>query len=124
MLRRLDRYIAVSFLKGCAPVLLLLVGLFSFLALAEELEEVGNGAYLTSDAITVVLLTLPRRAIDLLPVTALLGCLLGLGALANQQEIIVFRATGVSPPRFALPVLLVACSLALLIGILQLFAVP
>ena len=123
-MQRLDLYIATSFLKGCAPVLLLLGGLFSFLTLAEELEEVGNGTYLTSDAIEVVLLTLPRRAIDLLPVTALLGCLLGLGALANQQEIIVYRATGFSPRRFALPVLLVASALALLVAILQLFAVP
>ena len=123
-MRRLDRYIAESFLKGCAPVLLLLVGLFSFLALAEELEDVGSGLYLTSDAIKVVLLTLPRRAIDLLPVTALLGCLLGLGALANQQEIIVYRATGYSPRRLALPVLVVALAMTLLIVILQLFAVP
>lgn len=123
-MHRLDRYIALSFLKGCAPVLLLLVGLFSFLALAEELEDVGSGSYQTWDAVQVVLLTLPKRAIELLPVTALLGCLLGLGALANQQEIIIFRATGFSPQRLALPVLIVAGTLALLIGALQLFAVP
>ena len=34
----LDRYIAFSYLKGMVPVMLLLLGLFSLLALTEELE--------------------------------------------------------------------------------------
>ena len=76
----LDRYIASSYLKGMVPVMLLLLSLFSFLALAEELEEVGQGTFRLIDAFLVVLYTSPRRIVDLMPVTALLGGLMGLGA--------------------------------------------
>ena len=96
-----DRYIALSFLKSACAVLALLLVLFSFLALTEELDDVGVGRYTTFDGIAVVILTLPSRIIDLLPVTALLGSVLGLGALANHGELLALRAAGMSPWRIA-----------------------
>ncbi len=113
-LRRLDRYLARNFIGGCIPVLLLLAGLFGFLAFAEELEDIDQGSYRLGDAIRVVALTLPDRLVDLLPVIALLGALLGLGALANSRELTAMRAAGVSPPRLARPVL--GAALALVAG--------
>ena len=113
----LDRYIASSYLKGMIPVLLLLLSLFSFLSLAEELEEVGQGTFRLIDAFLVVLYTSPRRIVDLMPVTALLGGLMGLGAMANHQELIAARAAGMSKARMARPVfeaVLMAGALAVL----------
>ena len=75
----LDKYIVVNFLKGLFPVLLLLLALFSFVALADELEKVGKGTFSQIDAFLVLLYTSPRRIVDLMPVTALLGGLMGLG---------------------------------------------
>ena len=92
----LDRYIASSYLKGMVPVMLLLLALFSFMALSEELEDVGKGTFRLIDAFMVVLYTAPRRMVDLMPVTALLGGLMGLGALANHQELIAARGAGMS----------------------------
>lgn len=97
----IDRYIALNFLKAAAVVLVLLLVLFSFLALTDELDEVGQGNFATVDAIAVVILTMPTRIIDLLPVTALLGLVLGLGALANHSELLALRAAGMSPWRIA-----------------------
>ena len=82
----LDRYIASSYLKGMVPVMLLLLTLFSFMALAEELEDVGEGTFRQIDAFLVVLYTSPRRIVDLMPVTALLGGLMGLGALVGPDD--------------------------------------
>ena len=45
---------------------MLLLVLFSFMALAEELEEVGHGLFTQFDAFMVVLYTAPRRLTDLL----------------------------------------------------------
>lgn len=50
----LDRYIMGHFVKGVLPVLLLLLALFSFLTLAEELEDVGKGNFTQLDAFLVV----------------------------------------------------------------------
>ncbi len=120
----LDRYIVRNFILGMIPVLLLLLLLFSFMALAEELEEVGKGAYTQFDAYLVVLYTSPRRVIDLLPVTCLLGGLLGLGVLANHQELIAAKVGGMSRLRLARPVLMLATVIAVLTVLAQCYLVP
>ena len=55
----IDRYIMTRHALGMAPVLLLLLALFSFVALAEEMEQVGNGSFDQLDAFLVVLFTSP-----------------------------------------------------------------
>lgn len=105
---RITRYLAWHYLLGCVPVLLILVTLFSFLALSEELESVGEGLYQTRDALLVMLLTTPGRLLELLPVTLLLGSLWGLGGLARHGEIVALRAAGISVLRLTVPVLVVA----------------
>ncbi|MDH3787312.1 MAG: LPS export ABC transporter permease LptG [Xanthomonadales bacterium] len=120
----LDRYIAANFLKGMLPVMVLLLALFSFLALAEELENVGQGTFRQVDAFLVVLYTSPRRIVDLMPVTALLGGLMGLGAMANHQELIAARAAGLSKARMARPVFQATLLLAVMVVLMQSILVP
>lgn len=121
---RIDRHLAGSFLAGAAPALLVLLGLFSFIALTEELEDVGRGSFAASDAIVIVLMSLPVRIIELGPVSALMGTLIGLGTLANHQEIIVLRAAGLSPWRLAAPLAAAAVALAVAILLMQGMLVP
>lgn len=123
-MKLLDLYIIRNFLVGMIPVFLLLLILFSFMALAEELEDVGEGVFTQFDAYLVVLYTAPRRMIDLLPVTTLLGGLMGLGAMANHQELIAARVAGLSRPRMARPVLILAVSLSALVVLAQSTLVP
>lgn len=123
-MRLLDRHLATAFGQALLPTLLLLAGLFSFLALSEQLEDVGKGTYRTADAVSVVALTLPRRTLQVLPVAALLATLLGLGALANHAEIVVMRAIGQSPRRIAEPVAWSALALAAIALVLQSYGIP
>ena len=123
-MRTFDSYIIRSFIGGCIPVLLLLLSLFSFLALAEELEDVGKGTYELADALLVVAYTLPARIVDLLPVTVLLGGLLGLGTLANHGEIVSMRAAAISPFRISKPVINLSLVLIALVFCLQLWVIP
>jgi lipopolysaccharide export system permease protein len=120
----IDRYIMQRFMVGILPVLFLLLVLFSFLALAEELEDVGKGDFTLPDALMVVFLTTPKRIVELLPVTALLGGLLGLGAMANHCELIAIRTSGMSKRRIAQIVSLLAILLGVFITTLQFFVVP
>jgi lipopolysaccharide export system permease protein len=98
-------------IRGGLPVLGMLLGLFGFLTLAEELEEVGIGTFEVIDAVNVMLLSLPKISLELLPVTSLIGVLVGLGALANQQELIALRAAGWSNFRIARPVVVLAAAI-------------
>lgn len=123
-MKLLDRYLIRNFLLGMFPVFLLLQVLFSFVALAEELEKVGEGLFTQFDAFRVVFYTAPRRIVDLLPVTTLLGGLMGLGDMAARQELIAARVAGFSRPRMALPIVLLAITLALAALAMQSFVVP
>ena len=120
----IDRYISSNFLGGCIPVLLLLLSLFSFLALSEELEDVGDGSYELIDALLVVAYSLPALTVNLLPVTVLLGGLLGLGALANNLELIALRAAAVSPRRISRPIIGLSVALIAVVLLLQNLVIP
>lgn len=123
-MRLLDRYLASELVKGMLPVLLLLGGLLSFLALADQLEDVGKGSFSTLAAVQVVVLTLPRTVLGILPVVLLLAALIGLGGLANHRELTAIRAAGVSPARIALPLLAVAVALIGLVYVAQSHLIP
>ena len=120
----LDRYIVSNYLMGMLPVMLLLLALFSFVALADELEEVGKGTFRQIDAFLVILFTSPRRIVDLMPVTALLGGLMGLGTMANHQELIAARASGMSKARMARPVFEAVSLVAALVVLMQSLLIP
>ncbi|MFQ5634002.1 MAG: LPS export ABC transporter permease LptG [Gammaproteobacteria bacterium] len=120
----LDLYVVRNFLSGAAIVLFLLLTLFGFLMLAEELEDVGKGVFTSFDAVTVVTYSFPKIMLDLLPVTALMGVLIGLGAMANHRELIVLRAVGLATSRIARPVVRVIFAVIAFVLVLQFFVIP
>jgi lipopolysaccharide export system permease protein len=77
-------------------VLLALAGLFEFIA---ELDDT-QGGYQTPQVILYAALRLPNLAFEMLPVAALIGSLLGLGALAGLVMLIVTGLIGefIGPP--------------------------
>lgn len=91
----LSQYLMRTILASTAlvlVVLLALAGLFEFIA---ELDDT-QGGYQTPQVILFAALRLPNLAFEMLPVAALIGSLLGLGALAGHSEIIVMRSAGLS----------------------------
>lgn len=95
LLTRIDRYIAVHVLSAFFVVLLVLVGLMALSMLLEELGDV-NQYYQLSDALLFILLSFPSFIDQLLPMSALVGTLIGLGILATNSELTVMRASGLS----------------------------
>jgi len=97
----LDRYIAVSLIKITLLALFSLVLLFSFLAMVDQLDETGRGNYGVLQALTFVLLTVPRLSFELFPIAAVIGSMTTLGMFAKSSELAVIRTSGVSQLRFA-----------------------
>ena len=93
-MNRLDRYIGRQVVMSILAVLGILWGLSLLFALIDELSYL-RGQYRVPDALEYVLLTSPRRLYELLPMGALIGCLIGLGTLASSSELTVMRASGV-----------------------------
>lgn len=123
-MKTLDRYIAISIVKGYLLVVLVLVSLFSFLALVEELGDVGEGQYQLMDALFYVGLTLPRYILDLLSFTALLGSIIALGALAGAGELLAMQAAGISVLQIGWSTLKTGALLMLFAAMMAEFVVP
>ena len=117
-MRRLDRYIGSSVFVAIVPVLGIMTGLALLFAFIDELNDL-EGAYTVWNAAHYVVLTAPRRIYDMLPMAALIGCLVGLGTLASNSELTVIRAAGVSIRRIVWAVMkpmLVLMLLGVLVG--------
>ncbi len=117
-MRRLDRYIGHSVFLAIIAVLGVITALALLFAFIDELNDIG-GAYTLLDVASYVGLTAPQRIYDMLPMAALIGCLVGLGSLASNSELTVIRAAGVSIRRIVWAVMkpmLVLMLIGLLIG--------
>lgn len=92
---KLDRYIGSSVLLAILAVLGIILGLASLFAFIDEMGSVSD-SYTVMDVLSFVALTAPRRLYEMLPMAALIGCLIGLGSLASNSELTIMRAAGVS----------------------------
>jgi lipopolysaccharide export system permease protein len=110
----LDRYIVRSILGSVLLVMLVLLILGALFVFIDQQDDIGVGHYTAVEALWFTLLSLPQQAFELLPITVLIGSLLGLGSLARGSELVVIRATGISVTRLAGTALMAA---ALLIGL-------
>jgi len=95
---KLDRYIGASVLWAILAVLMVILGLALLFAFIDEMNDI-DASYGLLDAFKYVLLTTPQRLFELLPMSALIGCLVGLGTLASNSELTIMRAAGVSVGR-------------------------
>ena len=109
----LDRYIVRTIVSSVLLVMMVFLMLGGLWVLIDQQDDIGIGHYTAWSALWYTLLNLPQQAYELLPITVLIGALLGLGSLARGSELTVVRATGVSVTRIAGTTLMAA---ALLIG--------
>lgn len=118
------RYIATSILLSTLVVLLVLFGVSIFIEMANELRSIGKGDYNITHALYYVLLIVPADVYSFFPMAGLVGALIGLGILANNSELMVLRASGMSIVAIAKAVLLAALVLSLFMMLLGELLVP
>lgn len=111
----LDVYIARVIISAVLVVTLALLGFDLFFNLTHELQAVGKGNYTLSAACIYLILTIPSRLYMLFPWSALIGSLIGLGALASHSELVVMRTSGVSVARITWAAMKAACILMVIV---------
>lgn len=115
----LDVYIGRTILHQTAVVLGVLLGLFAFVGFVDEVGELGTNNYTLFKIVKFIILSMPRLIYELFPMAALLGTMLGLSMLAQDSELVVLRASGISLYRIvgaALKMGLVFVALAVAMG--------
>ena len=108
------RYLIREVAAAILLVLVAFLALFGFFDLIAELKNVGQGGYQLQHAALFVLLRLPGRIYELMPVAVLIGTLYALSTLARHSEITVLRASGLSTSRLLSSLLQVAIVCALI----------
>ncbi|MDR2451942.1 MAG: LPS export ABC transporter permease LptG [Candidatus Accumulibacter sp.] len=105
------RYLAREAVAGILLVLAAFLALFGFFDMINEIKNVGSSAsYQLHHAIVFVLLRVPGRIYELMPVAVLIGTLYALSTLARHSEITVLRASGMSTKNLLSGLLLVAAA--------------
>ncbi|MDF1757065.1 MAG: LPS export ABC transporter permease LptG [Legionellaceae bacterium] len=114
----IDRYITKTVVSSIVMVICMLTGLQIFILFVNELGDLGRGDYGVLQALTFVLMTMPYQVYLFFPMASLLGCLIGLGIMASNNELVVIRAASMSIGQITLTILKVALVLILIVTVL------
>lgn len=114
-----SRYIIRNLFLGFAAAAGLLLPLFTTFNLIGELDDVSPDGYRWTQAVMVVLMTLPRTLIDLGPFIALLGGIIGLGQLSKSGGLTAIRTTGCSIFKIAIVTLSAGLMLIVALGVID-----
>lgn len=92
---RLARYVGVTVLSAVLLTLLTLVAIDAIASVIDELGEM-HADYNFTAVLGYTFFQMPGRIYEYLPFACLIGCLVGLGMLAGNSELVVMRAAGIS----------------------------
>ena len=123
-MKLLERYIAKTVLSSIALVTLMLAGLQIFILFVDQLDELGQGDYGIVQAASFVFLQMPYQVYLFFPMASLLGCLIGLGVMANHHELVVMRAAGMSIGQVTLAVLKASVVVIVIVTLLSETVMP
>ncbi len=123
-MKLIERYIFVETLKPCLVVFSILAGLFAAFSSARLLASgLSESLGLIGMVLQIGLKTLIALEV-LIPITLYVGAIIGLGRLYKDQEITAMTASGMGRWRIIKAVLVLAVPLALISGLLSVFARP
>lgn len=120
----LDRYIAKTVLSSIGLVTLMLVGLQIFILFVDQLNDLGKGDYGITQAAFYVISQMPYQVYLFFPMASLLGCLIGLGVMANHSELVIMRSSGMSIMQITWAVLKASVVLIVLVTALGETVIP
>jgi lipopolysaccharide export system permease protein len=95
-------YLAINVLKATALAWIVLLGFDMLGAFYSNFSNIGKHGFTLNYAALATVFTTPRHAYDLLPVTTVIGLLLGLGQMASKSELIAMNSVGVSKAQIAI----------------------
>ncbi|MCS5587971.1 MAG: LPS export ABC transporter permease LptG [Porticoccaceae bacterium] len=95
MISRLSKHVGLTVLAAISVSLIAIVGLDMVAGIIDQIGDIKRN-YQFADVLIYVATKLPSTVYEYIPLSSLIGCLVGLGVLATNSEVIVMRASGVS----------------------------
>jgi len=119
----LSRYLMTTILSGTFLVLIVLLALAGLFQFIGNLDDV-QADFALPQVFLYSMLRLPQISFEMLPMAALIGSLLGLGALAGKSELVVMRTAGISVAKLARMVALSGAVLLVITALIGEFIAP
>ena len=104
--------------------LIALLALYVFFDVLQESGDLGKDGYGVGSMLAYVALLIPAHIYELLPLAVLIGGLIALSGLANNSELTVMKASGVSTRRFVKTLLGFGLVFAILTAVLGEWVAP
>lgn len=123
-MKLIDRYIVKTVLASIILVVFMLTGLQMFILFVNQLGDLGKADYGITQAVLFIVLGMPYQVYLFFPMASLLGCLIGLGIMANHHELVVMRAAGMSIGQVTLVVLKLAVIMIVIVTFLGEMLLP
>ena len=98
----ISRYIIRQMAVMAVYALLAFLALYSFFEIINEVGDLGKGSYNGATMAQYVLMQMPARAYELMPLAVLIGGLVSLSQLAAGSELTVIKASGMSTKKLLL----------------------
>ena len=98
----ISRYIIRQMAVMAVYALLAFLALYSFFEIINEVGDLGKGSYNGAKLGQYVLMQMPARAYELMPLAVLIGGLISLSQLASGSELTVIKASGMSTKKLLL----------------------
>ena len=89
-------YIAKVLLSFTVSVLIIWLGVYSFFNFLEEMDTIGRANYTSFQAMKYIALNIPEVIYSHSTSIILIGCILGMGQLSSNNELIIMRVSGSS----------------------------
>ncbi len=120
----LPKYILIEYLKFLALLLTALLMIFCTIYFLEKIHWLSQGDVSFFLVIQHLLLKMPKMISDLIPLALFLSCLLTLGTLAKNNEIIPMMGAGISMMAIAAPILMVGAAMSVIFFLLNGSVIP
>jgi lipopolysaccharide export system permease protein len=120
----LERYVLRELMIPCAAATAVLLTLFYAMVLVRGVEFLLGSAATPGDWLTLGASLLPMLVPQVLPLSFLIGVMIGFARLGEDGELTAFAALGVSPSRLARPVLVLAVGVSAILSVTIFFWKP
>lgn len=101
MTKILHRYLFKNISQGIILAALIFLSLDLLISFIQQVNSVGKGNFTIGSAFYYTMLIAPSSIYNLFPVSAVVGLMLGLGALSANSELVVIRSVGISKLKIA-----------------------
>ncbi len=124
MIRLLTRYLLRQIILATCFVLLVFLAIIALITFIEEIRHIATYGHI-GHLVTYVLMALPYKLYDLMPLALLFGAVLAVGQLEHHRELLIWQAMGTSMLQISLLIVIGVGSLLVCLSFLGEFvAVP